>query len=74
MQHLPLIRPKLTPTAKPAETFGGPRHKRMNTGLRCLQSTGELQSPALLERGWVKLKDELSATPVGPTIDALHID
>ena len=74
MQHLPLIRPKLTPTAKPAETFGGPRHKQMNTGLRSLQSTGELQPPALLRRGWTRPKDELSPTTVLPTINALHID
>ena len=74
MQHLPLICPKLTPAAKPAETVGGPRHKRMNTELRCLQSIGELQPPALLGRGWARPKDELSATSVGPTIDALHID
>ena len=74
MQHLPLIPPKLTPTAKPAETVGGPRHKRMNTGLRCLQCTRELQPPALLGRGWARPKDELSPISVGPTIDALHID
>ena len=74
VQHLPLIPPKLTPAAKPAETVGGPRHKRMNTELRCLQSIGELQPPALLGRGWARPKDELSATSVGPTIDALHID
>jgi hypothetical protein len=46
----------------------------MNTGLRCLQSTGELQPPALLGRGWARPKNELGATSVGPTIDALHID
>ena len=74
MQHLPLIPPKLTPAAKTAETVDGPRHKRMNTGLRCLQCTRELQPPALLGRGWARPKDELSPTSVLPTIDALHID
>ena len=74
MQHLPLIRPKLTPTAKAAETVDGARHKRMKTGLRGLQSTGELEPPALLGRGWARLKDELSPTSVLPTIDALNID
>ena len=74
MQHLPLITPKLTPAAKPAETVGGPRYKRMNTGPRCLQCARELQQPALLGRGWARPKDELSATSIGPTIDALHID
>ena len=66
MQHLPLTRLKLTPTAKPGETFGGPRHKRMNTGLRCLQCTRELQPPALLGRGLARPMDELNATSVGP--------
>ena len=66
MQHLPLICLKLTPTAKPAETVGGPRHKLMNTGLRCLQCTREFQPPALLGRGLARPKDELNPTSVLP--------
>jgi hypothetical protein len=46
----------------------------MNTGLRCLQRTGELQLPTLLGRGWARPKDELSPTSVLPTIDAVHSD
>ena len=66
MQNLPLTRLKLTPTAKPAETFGGPRHKRMNIRLRFLQCTRELQPPSLLGKGLTMPMDELSATSVGP--------
>ena len=74
MQHLPLIRPELTPTTEPMKTASRPRHKRMNTGLRRLQRTGELQLPALLGRIWARLKDHLSAAAKATTIDAVHSD
>ena len=72
VQHLPLIGPELTPTAEPIKTVSRPRHKLMNTGLRCLQSTGELQLPAMLGRVWARSQDHLSETAKATTIDAVH--
>jgi hypothetical protein len=46
----------------------------MNTGLRRLQRTDELQLPALLGRVWARSEDHLSATTEATTIDALHSD
>ena len=74
MQHLPLIRPELTPTAKPIKTASRPRHKRMDSGLWCLKRTGELQPPAMLGRFWARSQDHLSATAKATTIDAVHSD
>ena len=73
-QHLPLIRPELTPTAEPMETLCGPRYQRMNARLRCLQRTLESQLPTLLGRVWARSKDDLGSTSGAPTIDAFHID
>ena len=74
VQDLPLIRPELTPTAEPIKTVSRPRHKRMNTGLRCLQSTGELQLPAMLGMVWARSQDHLSETAKATTIDAVDSD
>ena len=46
----------------------------MNTGLRCLQRTGELQLPAMLGRVWARSQDRLSETAKATTIDAVDSD
>ena len=59
MQHLPLARPKLTPTADPLETLCRPEYKWMNIARRCLQRASQFQLPALLNRVWAESKNNL---------------